>query len=101
MRIQKFAQKLTQNCKTDYERILQIHDWIAENIYYDFDALESDENRRNCPIKPLDVLENKRSICQGITDLSVELLRSVGIHSLGLISFALGIDTEGGVGKQQ
>lgn len=96
LRIKKFTEMLTFNCKSDYDKILVIHDWIADNVYYDFDALNNDENRKKCPVKPMDVFEAKRSICQGITNLSIEMLKSVGVHSLGVVCFALGIDTQGG-----
>lgn len=96
LRIRKFSENLTLNCNSDYEKILVIHDWIADNIYYDFDALSNDDNRKRCPVKPMDVFENRRSMCQGITNLSIEMLKSVGVHSVGVVCFALGYDTQGG-----
>lgn len=96
IRIRKFSENLTLNCKSDYDKILTIHDWIADNIFYDFDALKNQESRKNCPVKPMDVFETKRSICQGITNLSIEMLKSIGVHSLGVVCFALGIDSQGG-----
>lgn len=96
IRIRKFSENLTHDCKSEYDKILTIHDWITDNIYYDYDALKNQENRKKCSVKPMDVFDTKRSICQGITNLSIEMLKSVGVHCLGVVCFALGIDTQGG-----
>jgi transglutaminase-like putative cysteine protease len=36
--IQALSNEITKDCQTDYEKVLKIHDWVAENIYYDYDA---------------------------------------------------------------
>ena len=57
------------------------------------DALISG-NYQNMDTSALGTLQSKRSVCQGYSDLSVALLRAIGIPAIGLSCFALGISTD-------
>lgn len=101
IRIKNLTKSLIQNINNDYQKIIAIHDWIAKNISYDYDALADINNSKICKVKPIDVIECKRTICQGYTDLSIAMLKSAGIPAMGIICFALGVDTTGGWEKQE
>lgn len=86
---------ITKFCVTPMQKLLAIHDWIAENIYYDYDDLES----RECDKKAysaLEVLFSKRCVCRGYANLGVALMRACGIPSIGLTCYSLNITTDGG-----
>lgn len=96
IRITNFARQIVSKSKRTYDKILAIHDWIAENIYYDFDALQHLNDPTICITKPLDVITSKRSVCQGYTDLAIALLRSIGIPAVGIVCYSLGLGSTGG-----
>lgn len=89
--IRELAQELTKDINNEYDRVKAVHDWVAENIYYDYDALYSgsyqDMDARN-------VLMTKKGVCEGYANLTAALLRSIGIPCRIQGGYALGIDTK-------
>lgn len=94
----KQAHSIIRNCFSNYDKILAIHDWVAENIYYDYDSLE-DESYKTSKIDALSVINRKRAVCAGYSELAVTLLKAVGVPATNMYCFALGISTEGDWGK--
>ena len=84
------AIKLTKYVDGEYNRLLSIHDWVAKNIFYDYDSLYNG-NYKNTPIEKTAIvaLRSRKCVCQGYTDLSVALLRSIGISSMGICCWAV------------
>lgn len=87
--IQQLSNEITQGCESDYEKVLKIHDWVAENIYYDMDAFYSGEY--GSP-KALDVLHEKCGVCEGYANLFAALVRAQSIPCRVQEGYALGID---------
>lgn len=85
------ANKLTKYDSNEYNKLLSIHDWLAKNIFYDYDSLNNG-NYKNIPLEKtaITTLRTKRCVCQGYTDLSVALLRSIGIPSMGIHCWVAG-----------
>lgn len=94
-RIKTIAYNISKGLIFDYAKILAVHDWVAENIYYDLDALRSGQYRYN-DVSAVGTLTAKRGVCQGISNLSIAILRSMGIPAYGLLCFALGVSSNGG-----
>ena len=95
--IRSLAASITVGLNDEYGKLLAVHDWVAENIFYDYDSLR----RLNGRLVALDrstlnVLRTRRAVCQGYSDLAVSLLRACGIPSETVKCFALGQGTEGG-----
>lgn len=74
--IKALAQQLTAGAKTDREKMLAIHDWVASNIRYDYDTYTGKKNGKQ---DALSVLHAKTAICAGYSRLVAALGRSVGI----------------------
>lgn len=89
------SKKITKYSHTDYHMVLSIHHWVAMNIYYDMDVLNSGSYQR-IDASALGTLASGKSICQGYSDLSIALLRASGIPAMGMSCFALGLSTTGG-----
>ena len=85
------ATKITKYDSSEYNKLLSVHDWIAKNIYYDYDSLY-DGSYKKTPLEKTAIiaLRSKRCVCQGYTDLSVALLRSIGIPAMGICCWAFG-----------
>lgn len=85
------AHKITKYDSSEYNSLLSVHDWVAKNIYYDYDSL-NDGSYKNTPIEKIAIttLRTRKSVCQGFTDLSIALLRSIGIPSIGINCWAIG-----------
>ena len=88
------AHKIVRNAFSNYEKALAIHDWVAENIYYDYDSLE-DNSYTKQKHDAVSVLERKRTVCAGYSELAKTLLRAVGVHAVNMDCFALGFSTDG------
>lgn len=90
--IEKLARLIVAGASTDYERLLRIHDWVAENIYYDWDSYRAGEPRGK---DAYGTLSNRKSTCTGYANLTAALLRSVGISSRVIRGHALGVSAAG------
>ena len=88
--IVELSKSITLGTSDDYEKTRAIHDWVATNIYYDFDALNSG-NYSEMDAK--NVLLNKKGVCEGYANLMAALLRSQHIPCRIQSGYALGIDT--------
>lgn len=93
--IVNIAQNITKGKLFDYIKALAIHDWVAENIYYDNDAIK-DKSYIHSDNSALMTLMKRKNVCQGYANLTVALLRAVGIPAFVLSCFALGESSEGG-----
>lgn len=88
--IVELSKSITLGISDDYEKARAIHDWVAKNIYYDFDALSSG-NYSGMDAK--NVLLTKKGVCEGYANLMAALLRSQSIPCKIQSGYALGIDT--------
>lgn len=91
----ELATKITKYKTGNYNKILAIHDWVAENLYYDYDALASGKYRYE-RYDALNMLKTRRTICRGYSKLAVTLLRAIGIPAIDVQCFALGESSDGG-----
>jgi len=73
------AQEIVANATTNYEKVKLIHDWITNNIYYNYDGLYSGDYGNNSPYA---VFTSKIAVCQGYAELTEAMLRSIGIPSV-------------------
>lgn len=92
-KIIKLSNDITKDCKTDYEKIKAIHDWVAGNIYYDMDVLNTGNFEKT---DALGTLEDKRSVCQGYASLMTALIRAAKIPCAMVHGYAIGITKKGG-----
>lgn len=84
--MRKAAIKLTVGCSSVREKVLVIHDFVASNIYYDLDSLSSKDST-NRTIEQ--IVNTKRCVCQGYADLTLVLLKSIGIHTENILCYAI------------
>lgn len=89
------AKEITQGHFFPYTKMLAIHDYIANNVAYDTDAFYSNQYLYN-DNSALTTLRTGRGVCQGYTNLSIALLRSIGIPAMEVPCFALGREYSGG-----
>lgn len=93
----RLAASITAGVDDTYGKLLAVHDWVAENIFYDRDSLRQSDSRIVALSRStLDVLRTRRAVCQGFSDLAVSLLRACGIPSVSIGCFALGQGSTGG-----
>jgi transglutaminase-like putative cysteine protease len=74
------AKSVTAGKTSDYDKTKAIHEWVADNIWYDNIKNESrTTDGLSQPQDAVSVLKSKRAVCKGYTNLSVALLRAAGI----------------------
>lgn len=83
------ARSITNGIEKDYDKALAIHDWVCNNIFYDTDSIDGLSN--NAPYIATDVLESRRAVCLGYSNLYAALCRSVGIPCNIVTGYALGV----------
>ena len=86
------AEGITKEKMNDYDKALAIHDWVANNIYYDYDAYY---DRAEAKVSAIEVLKDKRSVCQGYANLTSALMEAVNIPCHVVGGYALGLGTDG------
>jgi transglutaminase-like putative cysteine protease len=90
--IEDLANEITKGAKSDYDKLLEINDWVAQNIYYDWDGYITGTYGRT---DAYGTLEARKSVCQGYAELTNALLRAVGIPSRLVSGHALGVSALG------
>lgn len=78
----------------DYKKLLLIHNWVAENIYYDWDYYTGRSSSIYWGAE--DVLRERRSVCEGYARLTRALVQAQGIPCMLVTTFATGVSTSGG-----
>ncbi len=65
-----------------YEKTREIAKWVSENIYYDRDARDSSVTEETVCLK--NVLETKKTVCSGYSNLFCALLEAQGIYAVNI-----------------
>lgn len=89
--IKKKALEVTQNCTTDYEKCKAIHDWVSSNVWYDMDAFYNNKYGLYGSQDAISVFKNKKGVCEGYSNLTVEMLRSINIPAKKVRGISLGL----------
>jgi len=83
--IAALAKTITNGKNSDYEKARAIHQWVAGNIWYNYDRLDGIFDKDAVSLEGEEswastyVLRNKRGVCEGYAHLTAALLRAVGI----------------------
>lgn len=89
--IVSLSNEITQGLCDNYDKVQAIHDWVAENIFYDFDAFYNGDLNG---VDAKSVLNSKKSVCAGYANLMAALIRCQGLPCRVQSGFALGIGEE-------
>ena len=84
--MRRVANKLTSKCLSMREKVLAIHDFVAQNLYYDYDSLTSNENRYRTIEQ---IAQTKRCVCQGYADFTLVLLTCVGLEAENILCYVV------------
>lgn len=76
-----------------YRKLLLIHRWAAENLYYDNDYYTGKTSSTS--ITPADVLKTGRSVCQGYAELVQAFCHAQGIPCILVTTYSAGTGTDG------
>ena len=87
------ANSITAGITNDYDKAVAIHDWVCNNIYYDWDSYSS-KNYTGMDTSALGTLHSKRSVCDGYANLTAALLRAAGVPAKKISGFALGVSSD-------
>jgi len=74
----------------DMEKLRAIHSWVAENIFYDYEMLETG----NRTVTAIGTYNLRRSICEGYSNLTAALCQAAGIPARVVHGFALGVGSD-------
>lgn len=100
----ELAKEITHGIESDYEKLKVIHDWVVNNIYYDYDRYHrilhpnDDLVHKSSEVyisNAYNTYKNRRGVCQGYAELTSTLCRGVGIPARTIRGYALGISTSG------
>ena len=89
--VRKLAERVTEGCKSDYERAAAIHDYICDNFYYDHDMAQMDVIAIG---NALEIIASNRGLCSGYANAYAAMCRSLNIPCVVVTGYVLGIDSE-------
>ncbi len=89
-KIQTIANQVCNGVEDDYQKAYLLNRWIADNIYYDHDAADTEVTIETVALS--NVLENHRTTCAGYANLFCALLEVEGIRSVNLKGAAVAGD---------
>ena len=90
--ITEMSEAITEGYRDSYYKALAIYNWVCNNIFYDYDAVNHRKNYHD--FSAAGVLNSRLSVCEGYANLTIALLRAAGIPAKMIDGYALGI-TEG------
>lgn len=76
--VEEISDKICEGITDDYDKAFAISKWIAENIYYDFDASHSSVTTETLSLSH--VIEVHRTVCGGYSNLFAALCAVQGIE---------------------
>lgn len=83
--IKTLAEEIAGKCDEDnYMRVLAVHKYVANNLYYDYDELKAQERQDD---SSLAVLKRRHTTCRGYVSLCVSLLRAMNIPAQQLACY--------------
>ncbi len=74
--------KITKGKKSNYEKELAIHDWMAENIKFDDSSLAAIPGSTEFVYKPYGVLKYKNAVCVGYATTFKLLMNMLGMDCM-------------------
>lgn len=82
------SDKIVGNETDDYKKLYLLNYWVADNIYYDYDFVYGS------PLDQLyfmaeDVMEHKRTICEGYSNLLQALIQAQGIPCISTDTYSV------------
>ena len=89
--IVRFASQITAGLAGSYSKAMAIHDWVCDNIYYNYD-----EYYMRTPygdFSALGVLKSRTGVCEGYANITAALMRAAGIPAKLIGGYALGLST--------
>lgn len=91
--ITNLAKSIVGDETDPYRQLWLINEWVAENIYYNRDYYygRSDDIVYNTE----GILDSRTSVCEGYSNIMVDLIRSVGIPCMKVSTFSTGVSTKG------
>lgn len=84
--IEQLVAQIVPNAPTRQVIPQALHDWICENIYYDYDTLSQGTYST---LSASDVLRERRGICEGIANLTQALFIGAGIPCIKVWGVAI------------
>ncbi|MDR2533993.1 MAG: transglutaminase-like domain-containing protein [Tannerellaceae bacterium] len=85
------ANNITQGASNDYGKAKAIHDWVCNNIWYDWDSFLSDNIKG---VSTMETIRSRKSVCEGYAYVTATLLRAVGIPAKKVVGYALGVSNQ-------
>ena len=98
--IRRCAEMVARAHLFPYTKMMAVHDFVASEIAYDTNALINNCVQRQ-DNSALATLRWGKGVCQGYTNLSIALLRVLGIPAMQVACYALGVGTNGGWDQPQ
>ena len=89
--IATLAGQIVAGLMGNYEKALAIHDWVSNNIYYDYDDYYGRVSYDD--VSAAATLNRKHGVCAGYSNLTAALLRAAGIPAKRISGFSLGLST--------
>ncbi len=81
-RLRELSDEICEGAKTDLEKVQKIEYWVADNIYYNFDAAETSVTAEVISLE--NVLGNKITTCAGYANMFSALCNMQGIYCVNL-----------------
>jgi len=76
--VKALSDSITAGAVTDAEKTRRVFDWVTANIRYNDIAADSDLCFNGMQ-RPIDVIERSFAVCEGFTNLTIDLLRFAGV----------------------
>ena len=84
--MRRVAARLIAGRESLRDKVLAIHDFVAKNVYYDYDSLLSKVDIYRTIEQ---IAQTKRCVCQGYADFALVLLHCAGIEAENILCYTV------------
>lgn len=79
--VKVIADNANKYSTSDFEKVLYVHDYLAQNVEYDIDNVGRDYSLVHYIYNPYGALVNKKAVCQGYAEAFAYIMKALNIES--------------------
>lgn len=97
--MKRLSDEIVKECRNDYEKVKAVHDWVCDNVYYDYEAYTEGfgffvvhDDEEGAQFESMSTYERllyyKRGVCAYYSSIFSQLVRAQGIPCMKVSGFA-------------
>jgi hypothetical protein len=92
--VKTLASRITRGMSSDSLKVRAIYEWVTDNIAYDVDLFKDADFKQYAETqKPENVIQSRKAVCMGYTNLFQDLCLASGIKAYTITGYSKNLDS--------